>query len=82
MFSGTHDVRAEGDVAGAKGTGTVHIRSISIDGIEVPGMALEFFISRYIKPKYPNIGIDSSFKMTNRIDTATVGYHKITIVQK
>ena len=82
MFSGTHDVRAEGDVAGAKGTGTVHIRSISIDGIEVPRMALEFFISRYIKPKYPNVGIDSSFKMTNRIDTATVGYHKITIVQK
>src|SRR5216684_1680306 len=47
MFSGTHDVRAEGDVAGAKGTGTVHIRSISMDGIEVPRMALEFFISRY-----------------------------------
>jgi hypothetical protein len=45
-------------------------------------MALEYFVSKYITPKYPNIGLDSQFRLPNRIDTATVGYHKLTVTQK
>ena len=59
LFSGTLNVNAEADAAGAGGKGKVHIRSIKIDGTEVPRVALEFFINQYLKPKYPNIGIDS-----------------------
>jgi hypothetical protein len=45
-------------------------------------MALEFFVEHYITPKYPNVGLDSQFQLPNRIDTATVGYHKLTVTQK
>jgi hypothetical protein len=55
---------------------------VSIDGVEIPRMALEFFVSKYITPKYPNVGLDSQFKLRDKVDTATVGYHKLTVTQK
>ena len=82
VFSGRHDVRVEGDAAGSGGQGKVHVREVSIDGFSVPNVALEYFVSKYITPKYPNVGIDSQFKLPNRIDLATVGYHKLTVTQK
>jgi hypothetical protein len=82
IFTGTHNVRIEADAAGANGTGKVHVRGVSIDGIDVPRIALEYFINKYIAPKYPNVGMDSTFPLTNKIDIAVVGYHKLTVTQK
>lgn len=82
VFSGQHDVRVEADAAGSGGQGSVHVREVSIDGFSVPRMALEYFVSKYITPKYPNIGLDSKFQLPNRIDLAKVGYHKLTVTQK
>jgi hypothetical protein len=82
IFSGTHNVRVEADAAAAAGKGKVHIRSVSIDGIDVPEIALKYFLRQYITPKYPNVGMDSVFTLTDKIDIAIVGYHKLTITQK
>ena len=44
-------------------------------------MALEFFASRYLRPKYGNaVGMDSTFALHNRIDTAVVGVNQVTII--
>jgi hypothetical protein len=82
IFSGQHLVSVDADAAGSSGQGKVHVRSVSIDGVEVPRMALEFFVQKFITPKYPNVGLDSQFQMPARIDLATVGYHKLTVMQK
>jgi hypothetical protein len=82
IFSGQHDVRVEADASGSDREGRVHVREVTIDGISVPRMALEYFVSKYITPKYPNVGIDSQFQLPNKIDIATVGYHKVTVTQK
>jgi hypothetical protein len=82
IFSGQHDVRVEADAAGSGGQGRVHVREVLIDGITVPRMALEYFVSKYLTPKYPNVGVDSEFQLPNKIDLATVGYHKLTVTQK
>jgi hypothetical protein len=82
LFSGRHDVHLQADAAGSGGQGKVHVRSVSIDGIDVPQMALQFFVEKYITPKYHNVGIDSTFQMPNKIDVATVNYHKLTLTQK
>lgn len=82
IFSGTRNVRVEADASGAGGQGRVHVRSVTLDGIDVPRMALEFFLSRYITPKYPDVGMDSNFRLRDRIDIATIGYHKLTVAQK
>lgn len=82
LFNGTHVVRVEADAAAAGGQGKVHVRTVTFDGTTVPRIALEFFLSRYVTPKYPNVGMDSTFTLTDRIDTATIGYHKLTVTQK
>jgi hypothetical protein len=82
VFSGMHDVVVTAHVYGANGQGLVHVDSVSIDGVEVPRFVLELFVEKYLKPKYPTIGIDSRFALPPRVDTATVGLHKVTLTQK
>jgi hypothetical protein len=82
IFSGMHDVSIESDAVGAGGQGKVHVRTVAIDGITVPNIALELFVDRFLKPKYPNVGIDSVFALPDKIDGAVVGYHKLTVTQK
>jgi hypothetical protein len=82
LFSGTHEVQAKAHAEGTGGTGEVHIDSISLDGVNVPRMALEFFVDKYIKPKYPNLGIDSTFALPYQVDIAQVGVRQLTVIQK
>lgn len=82
LFSGVHDVQAAAHAHGERGQGYVHIDRVAIDNVEVPQVALQFFIDHYIKPKHPEIGIDTRFRMPDRIDTAIVGQHQLTFVQK
>ncbi len=82
LFSGVHDVVVTADASGSGGRGHVHVQSVAIDGITVPRMALEFFIDHYLKPKHPEIGMDSTFQLPDRIDLAIVGTHTLTLTQK
>lgn len=82
IFSGIHDVVVIAHAHGAEGKGHVHVDSVSIDDVEVPHFVLQLFVDKYLTPKYPDLGIDSQFRMADRIDTATVGSHQLTIIQK
>ena len=82
MFSGLHDVRALVAAEGHGGTASTHVQEIDFDGHEIPRFALEFFLDHFLKPKVPAAGLDSSFKMPVRIDSATLGKGKTTFVQK
>ena len=67
---------------GTNGTGTITVQSVYLDSIEVPQMALEFFVDRYLKPRYPNVGVTSTFKLPLRIDSAIVEAGRVRLVQK
>lgn len=82
LFRGTHEVKAKANAQAAGGKALVQIQSVSIDGIGVPRMALEYFADKYIKPKHPELGLDSSFDLPYQIDTAEVGSHQVTLTQK
>jgi hypothetical protein len=82
LFSGVHQVQVATHAYGQRGVGYVHIDRVSLDGVEVPPIALEFFIDRYLKPKHPEIGLDSRFQMPDRIDTAVAAQRQVTIVQR
>ena len=82
LFSGMHEVRVATHAHGQGGVGYVHVDRVSLDNVEVPPIALEFFIDRYIKPKHPEIGLDTHFQMPDRIDTAVAGQRQVTVVQK
>ena len=82
IFSGTHQVQVTATAGGTAGKGNVHVQTVELDGVAVPRMALEFFVEKYLKPKYPNLGLDSTFALPARIDTAVVGQHALILVQK
>jgi hypothetical protein len=82
LFSGIHDVHAVAHASGSGRQGHVHIDSIDIDGVNVPRMALQFFLDRYVRPKHPEVGMDSVFALPDRIDTATIGDHQLILTQK
>jgi hypothetical protein len=82
MFSGTHEVEAEAHAEGRGGEARIHIDSVSLDGVEIPRMALDFFVEKYIQPKHPEIGLDTTFRMPYRIDSALIGSHQLTLIQK
>jgi hypothetical protein len=82
LFSGMHDVHAAAHASGSGRQGRVHIDSIDIDGVSVPRMALQYFLDRYVRPKHPEVGMDSVFALPERIDTATIGDHQLILTQK
>ena len=82
VFSGLHEVEVATHAYGKAGRGYVHVDSVSIDGVEVPQFVLQLFVEKYLAPRYPQIGLDSQFKLADRIDSATVGEHRVTMVQK
>ena len=82
LFSGTHQVQVATHAHAERGLGYVRVDRVMIDGVEVPEIALQFFIDRFIKPKHPELGLDSRVQMPDRIDNAVVGQHRVTLVQK
>jgi len=82
LFSGVHDVEVATHAYGEGGLGYVHVDSVSLDGVEVPRFVLQLFVEKYLTPRYPEIGLDSKFKLPDRIDSAQVGEHKVTLIQK
>jgi len=82
IFSGVHSTRVQAHAHGDGGQGKVHIDSMTIDDVLVPRFVLEMFLQKFIQPKYPQVGIDSEFKMPAKIDLATVGNKTLTINQK
>lgn len=82
IFSGTHDVEVEAHAHGAGGRGIVHIDSVALDGIEIPRFILQLFVEKYLQPKHPELGLDSRFPLPDKIDTATIGPHKLMVMQK
>ena len=82
IFTGVHEVVVVAHGHGTAGKGSVHVDSVSLDGVEVPHFVLELFVEKFLTPKYPQIGIDSQFALPDRIDTAVVGDHQLVITQR
>ena len=82
LFSGVHEIVVVAQARGVDHKGHVDVQSVSLDGTEIPRFLLELFIEKYLQPKYPGIGMNSQFPLASKIDTATVGEHKLTVVQR
>jgi hypothetical protein len=82
IFTGIHNVVIVAHAHGAGGQGSVNVDSVALDGVEIPRFVLQLFAEKYLQPKYSNIGLDSRFALPNRVDTATVGLHRLTVTQK
>jgi hypothetical protein len=82
LFRGVHEVVVVAQGRGVNHKGYVDVQSVSLDGTQIPNFLLELFIEKYLSPKYPGIGMNSQFALASKIETATVGQQKLTVVQK
>ena len=82
LFSGNHDLHAVAQAGGANGTGSIRVQTIELDGVTVPQVLLQLFVQHYITPKYPNVGITSTFKLPLRIDSAVIEMGRVRLLQK
>ena len=82
LFTGVHDIEAVAHASGTNGQAQIHIDTLALDGVAVPRLALDLFARRYLKPRYPNLGLDSTFQMPVHISSAVVGAHTLTLVQR
>jgi hypothetical protein len=82
IFSGVHDVQVIAIASGKDGSANVYVRSVTLDGVSVPRMALDMFVHRFVNPKYPSISLDGEYKLPVRIDTVTIGDRRGTVTQK
>lgn len=82
LFSGIHDVVVDAQASGSNYRGRVQVNSVSIDDIEVPRFVLEMFVEKYVTPRYPGVGLDSTFTLPDRIATAGVLTHTLAVAQR
>jgi hypothetical protein len=82
IFTGIHDVVVDAFADGANGQALVRVNSASVDGVILPRFALELFVNKYVKPKYPNVGMETKFELPLRITTATVSDSNLTLIQR
>jgi hypothetical protein len=82
LFNGSHDIHVVAEGSGINGVASIKVQTVELDNVAMPQWALEFFVQRYITPKYPNVGMTSTFKMPLRIQTATVDSGKVVLQQK
>ena len=82
VFSGTHDIHVVAEANGANGVATLKTQTVEMDGVAIPEWALEFFVQHYLTPRYPNVGMTSTFKMPLRIQSARVETGKVVLEQR
>lgn len=82
LFTGKHDVHVVAQASASSGTATIRVQSVALDGLDLPPMAIQFFVQHYLTPKYPNVGMTSTFKLPLRIDSAVVDTGRVRLTQK
>jgi len=82
IFSGTHDVQVVADASGSGGMTHVNVRSVMLDSVSIPRMALEMFIEKWVNPKYPTISLDGDYKLPAKIDIVNIEERRGIVTQK
>src|SRR5688572_33151539 len=80
VIAGTHDLFVKGSLAAANGKGKFVLEQVRLDGIPVPNILIESLISRYVKPKYPDVDLNEPFEMPWGIDALTISPGKVTVL--
>ena len=82
IFSGVHDVQVVADASGSGGMTHVNVRSVMLDSVSIPRMALQMFIEKWVNPKYPTIKLDGDYKLPAKIDIVTIEERRGVVTQK
>jgi hypothetical protein len=80
LISGTHSFFVKGKLSAAGTRGKFELEEVKVDGIPVPNVLIEMLITRYVKPKYPDVDLNAPFTMPWGIESLVITPGKTTIV--
>ena len=79
LMGGTHNLFVRGRLAGSNSTGRFQLEEVRLDGIPVPNILIETLIARYVKPKYPDVDLNSPFQIPWGVESVSITPGKATI---
>ena len=80
LIAGTHNFFVKGKLSATGTHGKFELEEVKVDGIPVPNILVEMLINKYVKPKYPNVDLNSPFTMPWGIESLVITPGKTTIV--
>jgi len=72
ILRGVHTVGVDGTLYGSGGSGQFHLESVTLDGMAMPRVVVDYLIDHYLKAHYPDISVDRPFPLPYSIDKVSV----------
>jgi hypothetical protein len=68
LIEGEHPVRVSARIQSRAGKATVHLEQVEISGMSVSGSTLDFLISNFFRPLFPEAKIDQPFDLDDNVE--------------
>ena len=72
FFQGQHTLGVDGTFTSSNGEGQYHLDTVTLDGIEIPQMIVDYMIDNFLKSHYPDFPVNRAFPLGNGIDQLTI----------
>jgi hypothetical protein len=72
LIEGERPVKVEARIQSAGGRATVYLQRVEISGLAVTGSTLDFLVSNFFQPLFPNAKINEAFELSDRVDRIEV----------
>ena len=72
LIDGEKPVTVIAQIQSGGGKATVHLERVEISGLAISGSTLDFFITNFFRPLYPDAHIDEPFELDYNIDRIDV----------
>jgi len=82
LLEGEREVKVTTHIDSANGTATVNVQRVEVGGIPIQGAALDFLISNYLIPNYPQAKIGQPFALHRSVDHIEVAKDVAYVVLK
>jgi hypothetical protein len=82
ILTGEHPISVSTQATSGRGTMTIHLTSVSISGVALSGSGLEFLISTFLIPRFPDAAIDRPFPLSDHIDRIEVQAGRATVFRQ
>jgi hypothetical protein len=80
FLSGERPVEATANVQSGQGRATVIVQQATMSGVAVQGALLDFLISNFLLPFYPEAKIGRPFELKHNVERFEIGPNGVTVV--
>jgi len=82
LFQGVRMLEVEGDFHSSDGIGQFHLETVSLDGVTLPPVVVDFLIESYLKARFPNVAIDQPFPLPYSLEKVIVEEESCLMIGK